>query len=48
MVRLGFIHIPYRGASPAIVELLGGQVQVLLESLPASIPFTRASLADWR
>ena len=29
--------MPYRGASQAITDLLGGQVQVLFEPLPASI-----------
>ena len=32
-----FTHIPYRGASQALTDLLGGQVQVLFEALPASI-----------
>jgi tripartite-type tricarboxylate transporter receptor subunit TctC len=37
-----FAHIPYRGASQAITELLGGQVQVLFEPLPASMPFIKS------
>jgi tripartite-type tricarboxylate transporter receptor subunit TctC len=37
-----FAHIPYRGASQAITELLGGQVQVLFEALPASMPFIKS------
>ncbi len=42
MTGVDFMHIPYRGASQAITELLGGQVQVLFEPLPASIPFIKA------
>ena len=42
MTGVSFMHIPYRGASQAITELLGGQVQVLFEPLPASIPFIKA------
>jgi tripartite-type tricarboxylate transporter receptor subunit TctC len=34
---VSFTHVPYRGASQAITDLLGGQVQVLFEPLPASI-----------
>ncbi len=37
MAGIDFNHIPYRGASQAIADLLGGQVQVLFEPLPASI-----------
>ena len=37
MTGINFIHVPYRGASQAITDLLGGQVQVLFEPLPASI-----------
>jgi len=42
MTGVDFLHIPYRSASQAITELLGGQVQVLFEPLPASIPFIKA------
>ena len=37
MTGVTFTHVPYRGASQAITDLLGGQVQVLFEPLPASI-----------
>ena len=37
MTGVNFIHVPYRGASQAIADLLGGAVQVLFEPLPASI-----------
>jgi tripartite-type tricarboxylate transporter receptor subunit TctC len=37
MTATDFTHIPYRGASQALTDLLGGQVQVLFEALPASI-----------
>lgn len=42
MTGVDFLHIPYRGASQAIAELLGGQVQVLFEPLPASIQFIKS------
>jgi tripartite-type tricarboxylate transporter receptor subunit TctC len=37
MTGVSFTHVPYRGASQAITDLLGGQVQVLFEPLPPSI-----------
>jgi tripartite-type tricarboxylate transporter receptor subunit TctC len=32
-----FLHIPYRGAAPALTDLLGGQVQALAADLPVLI-----------
>ena len=37
-----FVHVPYRGASQALTDMLGGQVQVLFEPLPASIQHVRS------
>lgn len=37
MTGVAFTHVPYRGAAQAITGLLGEQVQVLFEPLPASI-----------
>jgi tripartite-type tricarboxylate transporter receptor subunit TctC len=41
LTGVNFIHVPYRGASQAITGLLGGQIQVLFEPLPASIEHIR-------
>ena len=32
-----FLHVPYRGAAPALTDLLGGQVQVLAADVPVLI-----------
>lgn len=32
-------HIPYRGATPAITDLMGGQVDVVFGTLPSVAPF---------
>jgi tripartite-type tricarboxylate transporter receptor subunit TctC len=42
MTGVSFAHVPYRGASQAITDLLSGQVQVLFEPLPASIEHVKA------
>jgi len=42
MTGVDFLHVPYRGAAQAITDLLGGQVQVLFEPLPASIQHIRS------
>ena len=39
---VSFVHVPYRGAAPAITDMLGGQVQVLFEPLPALIAHIRS------
>jgi tripartite-type tricarboxylate transporter receptor subunit TctC len=36
------IHVPYRGAAPALTDLLGGHVQVLLPDLPAVLEQVRS------
>ena len=33
-----FVHIPYRGAAPALTDLLGGQVQVFAADAPVLMP----------
>lgn len=33
------VHVPYRGGSPAITDLLGGQVDLVLTGVPACLPF---------
>ncbi len=35
-------HVPYKGASAAVTDLVGGQVQVSVQSLPSSISFIKA------
>ena len=31
-------HIPYRGSAPALTDLLGGQVSIMFDNVPSSLP----------
>jgi tripartite-type tricarboxylate transporter receptor subunit TctC len=42
MSGVHLVHVPYRGAGPALVDLLGGQVQVMFASMSSSIEYVRA------
>ena len=42
MTGVNFVHVAYRGAAPALTDLLSGQVQVLFEPLPPSIEHIKA------
>jgi tripartite-type tricarboxylate transporter receptor subunit TctC len=35
-------HVPYRGNGPALTDLLGGQVQIMFDTMPAAIGYVRA------
>ena len=42
MTHIEMTHVPYRGAGPAVTDLLGGQVQVYFGSMPPTIEHIRA------
>jgi tripartite-type tricarboxylate transporter receptor subunit TctC len=42
MTGVNLVHVPYRGAGPALIDLLGGQVQVMFASMSSSIGYLRA------
>ena len=42
LAGINMLHIPYRGAAPALTDLLAGQVQVMFASMPAAIQYVRA------
>jgi tripartite-type tricarboxylate transporter receptor subunit TctC len=35
-------HVPYKGAAPALTDLMGGQVQVMFATIPAALPLIKA------
>ena len=36
--RVKLVHVPYKGSGPALVDLVGGQVQVMFSNLIAALP----------
>lgn len=42
MAGTKMVHVPYRGAGPALVDVIGGQCQVIFDLLPSSIGYIRA------
>jgi tripartite-type tricarboxylate transporter receptor subunit TctC len=42
MAGIQMQHVPYRGAPPALVDLIGGQVHVMFDNMPSSIEHIRA------
>jgi tripartite-type tricarboxylate transporter receptor subunit TctC len=43
MAGVEMTHVPFRGTAPALTNLLGGQVQVMFASMPATLEYVRAS-----
>jgi tripartite-type tricarboxylate transporter receptor subunit TctC len=39
---ISMVHVPYRGSTPALTDLVGGQVQVMFDNVPSSIELIRA------
>jgi tripartite-type tricarboxylate transporter receptor subunit TctC len=37
-----FIHIPYKGSGPGLIDLMGGQIDIFFDQLSASIGFIQA------
>jgi tripartite-type tricarboxylate transporter receptor subunit TctC len=42
MTGVNMVHVPYRGAGPALTDMLADQVQVMFDNMPSSIGHIRA------
>ena len=36
-----FLHVPYKGAAPALTDLMGGQITFVIDSIPSPLPQVR-------
>ena len=41
MTGVDFVHVPYRGSAPALVDLMSGQVQLMFDNVTSSAEFVR-------
>jgi tripartite-type tricarboxylate transporter receptor subunit TctC len=41
MAGIEIVHVPYRGAAPAMTDLVAGQIQMLFDNMPAALPQVR-------
>ena len=42
LTGINMLHVPYRGAPPALTDLIAGQVHVMFDNMPSSIEHIRA------
>jgi tripartite-type tricarboxylate transporter receptor subunit TctC len=42
MAGVDILHVPYKGSAPAVADLLGGQVQMMFDNMPVSLPHVKA------
>src|SRR5436190_7356884 len=42
MTGIDMVHVPYRGVAPALADLIGGQVQVMFDTMPNTIEYVKA------
>lgn len=42
LAGVDLVHVPYKGAAPALQDLMGGQVQVLFDTLAQALPQAKA------
>ncbi|MPZ31554.1 MAG: hypothetical protein GEV13_11270 [Rhodospirillales bacterium] len=41
-IGINMLHVPYRGGAPALQDLLAGQVDMMFDNIPGSLPQVRA------
>jgi tripartite-type tricarboxylate transporter receptor subunit TctC len=42
MAKIDFVHVPYKGASAGITDVMAGQMQFMFNSIPAVLPLVKA------
>src|SRR5580700_7688384 len=41
MAGIDMVHVPYRGGAPALIDLLGGRIQLMFDTIPQALPYIR-------
>ncbi len=41
LTGIAMLHVPYKGTGPAVTDLLGGQVQLMFNSMPLVLPLVK-------
>jgi tripartite-type tricarboxylate transporter receptor subunit TctC len=42
MTGVRMVHVPYRGAAPALTDLIGGQVQAIFSAVTSTVEYVKA------
>ena len=42
MTGVDLLHVPYKGAAPALTDLVSGQTQIMFDNMPSSIGFIKS------
>ena len=42
VAKIDVVHIAYKGASPALADLIGGQIPVMISNVPALLPYVQS------
>jgi tripartite-type tricarboxylate transporter receptor subunit TctC len=42
LAGINMTHIPYKGSAPALTDLMGGQVMIMLDNIPSALPHIKA------
>ena len=42
MTGIDIVHVPYKGSAPALTDLVAGRVHLMIDNLPAVLPFAEA------
>ena len=42
MANVNMLHVPYKGSGPAVTDLIGGQVNLMFDSITSALPHVKA------